>query len=113
MAMIWSLPGNRQLGRITPSGAIFSCRDNSRLVGYVDGGVIIDIAGNTLAVTELGTGAGYPADCLPTPRAQTELGEPTTQSSASDVDGTPDPPVPTGQWSSQALEVTLDDLVVL
>jgi hypothetical protein len=76
----------------------------------VDGGVIVDLAGDTLAVTEMGTGTGYPADLLPLTRAQFELGEATTRSSATGTPGLPPPSAPTGQWSSRALETVLEDL---
>jgi hypothetical protein len=108
-AMIWSEPGRRQLGRLEPSGAVFSCRSGAQ-VGHVDGGVIVDLAGDTLAATEMGTGTGYPADHHPLTRAQFELGEATTRSSATDTPGLPPPPAPTGQWSSRALETVLEDL---
>lgn len=110
-AMIWSEPGRRQLGRLEPSGAVFSTRSGAH-VGYVDGGVIVDLAGDTLAVTEMGTGTGYPADLLPLTRAQFELGEATTRSSAADTPGLPAAPAPTGKWGAQDLETVLEDLPV-
>jgi hypothetical protein len=108
-AMIWSHTGNRQLGRLEPSGAVLSCRSGAH-VGHVDGGVIVDLEGDTLAVTELGTGPGYPENFFPNPRATTELFEATTRSSAINTPGLPSPPIPTGQWGSRDLEVVLDDL---
>jgi hypothetical protein len=88
---------------------VFSSRSGAH-VGHVDHGVIVDLNGNTLAVTELGTGAGYPRDFIPALRATAELYEPTTRSAATDTSDLPAPPAPTGQWSERGLEEVLDDL---
>ena len=109
LAMIRSLQRNQQLGRIEPSGAVFSSRSGGH-VGHVDDGVIVDLNGNTLAVTEFGTGAGYPRDFIPAQRATAELYEPTTRSAATDTLDLPAPPAQTGQWAERGLEEVLDDL---
>ena len=88
---------------------MLSSRDGAH-IGHVDGGVIVDLAGDTLAVTEMGIGAGYPPDFFPMNRAQTELGEATTRSAAVDTPGLSASGTPTGQWSTRDFETTLDNL---
>ena len=109
LAMIRSLQRHQQLGRIEPSGAVFSSRSGEH-IAHVDGGVIVDLEGNTLAVTEMGTGAGYPTGFIPAPRATAELYEPTTRSAATETPDLPPPPVPTGRWAGTDLETVLDNL---
>jgi len=109
LSMIRSLQRHQQLGRIEPSGAVFSSRSGAH-VAHVDGGVIVDLEGNTLAVTEMGTVAGYPRDFIPAPRATAELYEPTTRSAATETPDLPPPPVPTGRWAGRDLETVLDNL---
>lgn len=106
---IWSLQQHRQLGVIFPSGSVKSATSGGH-VAHVDGGVIVDIAGDTLAVVELGIGHGYPADCLPPQRATNELDEPGAVQPAPVGDVPIEPPVPTGRWSEATLQATLDDL---
>jgi hypothetical protein len=109
MAMIWGLRRNQALGRLEPSGAVFSTRTGAH-VAQLDGGVVIDLDGSTLAVTEMGTGISYPRDYISISPATDEIDEATTRSSATDTRGLPDPPVPTGQWAQRTLEEVLDDL---
>jgi hypothetical protein len=105
---IWSLQQRRQLGVILPSGSVKSTTSGRR-VAHVDGGVIVDLAGNTLAVVELGIGHGYPDDCLPPQRATNELNEPGVAQPAPVGDAPVEPPVPTRRWSEATLQATLDD----
>ena len=105
---VWSLRQNRQLGVVFPSGNVKSAT-SGRHVAHLDGGVIVDLAGRTLAVVELGVGDGYPDDCLPPQRATSELPEPDAIQPAPSEEETIDPPVPTRMWSEATLQATLDD----
>jgi hypothetical protein len=110
-AHVWGLQRNAALGRLEPSGAVFSTRTDTH-VAQLDGGVICDLEGNTLAVCEMGTGTGYPADFLPISPATDELDEATTRTSATDTDGVVPPQAMTGRWAERGLEEVLDDLDV-
>ncbi len=109
MAHIWSLQRNQALGRLEPSGAVVSNRTGAH-VAHLDGGVIVDLEGNALAVTEMGTGIGYPEGFIPSVPARGEIDEATTRSAARDTDRVGLPPVPTGLWAELGLEAVLDDL---
>jgi hypothetical protein len=105
---VLSLQQRRQLGVVFPSGNVKSS-STGRHVAHVDGGVIVDLVGDTLAVVELGVGDGYPDDCLPPQRATSELPEPGAAQPAPGGDASIEPPVATRRWSEATLQTTLDD----
>lgn len=86
-------------------GSIRRVRSGDEVVGHIAEGVIVDAAGDTLAVVEMAPGAGCPDDFLPSsllddPRARVPGGNPGRPHSAAVVHPAP---VPTGRWSGQDL----------
>jgi hypothetical protein len=109
---VYSLQRRCGLGTVESYGAIKST-SSGRQVAYVEGGVIVDLAGDTLAVVELGIGAGYPSGYYPPQRAESELPEPTGWTPSLEADETFERPEPTGRWSNATLLATLEDTASL
>ena len=109
IASIYCHQSRSGLGVLTASGLVKS-GTSGRPVAFVDGGVILDLAGDTLAVVELGTGSGYPKGYFPPQMASTELEESTvTQAAPEPTDDIVDPPLPTARWSQHSLREVLQD----
>lgn len=78
---------------------------NRHVCAYVVDGVILDPAGNALAVTEFAPGAGCPADFIADqPEIENEVAQAPLRAA---TPGT-EPPAPTGSWASRTLAEVLD-----
>jgi hypothetical protein len=73
-----------------------------RVVGYSDGGVIVELTGDTIAVVELAIRAGYPNDYVPQTRDPGMWGEPIARTVVLPM-APVERPTSTGRWSSRPI----------
>jgi hypothetical protein len=100
-------PNTSGVAGLHPDGSVKSTQ-SGQVVGYWEDGVVVDLAGDTIAVVELAVGAGYPNDYFPQIRDQRSWGESTARTMV--VPTTPaERPFATGRWSNRPILEVLQD----